>query len=107
MELTAAVAILVAAIAPFIVAIFTHPTMQPTIKRAIAGGIAVVLAVIVSIATGKITGVPSDWITGLTWIIVTAAIIVSMAQGFYAAWKPAVEKVERATSLEQPKGTDS
>ena len=99
MELTAAVAILVAAIAPFVVAIFTHPTMQPWIKRLIAGTVAVVLAIMVSIATGKITGVPADWISGLTWVIVTAAVIVSLADGFYRAWKPAVKAVESATAL--------
>lgn len=99
MELTAAIAILVAAIAPFITAVLTHPTMQPTLKRLIAAGVAVVLALVVSIATGKITGVPADWVSGLTWVLVTAAVIVSMAQGFYNAWKPAVEKVEAATSI--------
>lgn len=99
MELTAAVAIIAAAIAPFIVAIFTHPTMQPWIKRLISGGIAAVLGIIVAMATGQISGVPADWIAGLTWVLVSTAIIISLGQGFYGAWKPAVEKVEKATSL--------
>jgi len=103
MELTAAVAIIVAAIAPFIVAIFTHPTMRPEIKRFIAGGIAVVLGIVVAMATGKISGVPADWISGLTWVLVSTAIIISLAQGFYGAWKPAVKVVEKATSLERDK----
>jgi drug/metabolite transporter (DMT)-like permease len=100
MELTAAVAIIVAAIAPFIVAIFTHPSMKPSLKRGIAGGVAVLLGIVVAGATGKITGLPGDWVAGLTWILVTSAVIISLAEGFYAAWKPAVEKVEKATSLE-------
>lgn len=100
MELTAAVAIIVAAIAPFITAIFTHPKMTDGLKRLTAGAVAVVLGIVVALATGKITGVPADWISGLTWVLVSIAIIVSLAQGFYAAWKPAVEKVEQATSLD-------
>jgi len=99
MELTAAVAIIVAAIAPFIVAIFTYPGMADWLKRLIAGAVSVALGIIVAIATGKITGVPADWISGLIWVLVTVAIIISLAQGFYAAWKPAVKIVEAKTSL--------
>ena len=99
MELTAAVAIIVAAIAPFIVAIFTYPGMADWLKRLIAGAVSVALGIIVAIATGKITGVPADWISGLIWVLVTVAIIISLAQGFYAAWKPAVKALEAKTSL--------
>ena len=98
MELTAAVAIIAAAIAPFIVAIFTRPDMSPTTKRLIAGGISVVLGIVVAIATGRISGVPADWISSLTWVLVSVAIIISLAQGFYGAWKPAVKAVEAKTS---------
>lgn len=100
MELTAAVAIIVAAIAPFIVALLTHPGMADPLKRLIAGGVAVALGIIVAIATGRISGVPADWISGLTWILASTAIVISLAQGFYGAWKPAVKRFEAATSVQ-------
>lgn len=98
MELTAAIAIIVAAIAPFITALFTRPNMSASTKRLIAGGVAVALGAVVAIATGKVSGVPAEWIASLTWLLVTAAIVVSLAQGFYRAFQGTVKTVEITTS---------
>lgn len=98
MELTAAIAIIVSAIAPFVTALFTRPDMSATTKRMIAGGIAAVLGAVVAIVTGKVSGVPAEWIASLTWLVITAAVVVSLAQGFYRAFQGTVKTVEIATS---------
>lgn len=94
MELTAAIALLVAAIAPFITALFTRPNLSDGKKRAVAGLVAIVLAVLTTVASGTIQGTPPEWSAGVSWFLVSAAIIIAAAQAFYAAWKPAVEVVE-------------
>ena len=100
MELTAAVAVIVAACAPFVVALLSRPDMKPGTKRAISIGVAVVLGVIVAIATRQIDGVPEAWSATLAQALIAAAIIVSLAQGYYRAFLDAVKAVEAASSPE-------
>ena len=98
MELTAAVAILVAVVAPFVIAVITRPTWTPDQKRNTALIVAVVLGVIVAVATGRIEQIPAIVTSWLAQGTIVIGIVVSLAQGFYQALKPAVVKVEAATS---------
>lgn len=98
MTLAAAIALIAAALAPFITAIFVHPDLSPTKKRLIAGAIAVVLGIIVAIATGQIVGVPQTWIDNISWGLISIGIVVSISQGFYKAWKGTVDKLAAKTS---------
>ena len=99
MELTAAIALLTAALTPFIVAVFTRPDLTPARKRLIAGAVAVALAVIVAVATRAIEGVPLEWSAWTGRFLIALGVIVSMAQGFYRAFKDAVDAVEGGVSL--------
>lgn len=98
MTLAAAIALIAAALAPFITAIFTHPNLSPTKKRLIAGGIAVVLGLLVAVATGQIVGVPQNIIDQLSWVLISIGVVVSISQGFYKAWKGTVDKLAAKTS---------
>ena len=98
MELTAAIAVIVAAIAPFITALFTRPDLSDGVKRLIAAGVAVVLGAIVAIVTGQIEGVPPSAIDWITRILIGVGIVISLAQGFYSQFKDPVRKLEAATS---------
>ena len=99
MELTAAIALLVAALTPFIVAVFTRPDLSPARKRLIAGAVAVALAVIVTVATRAVEGVPLELSEWMARLLIALGVIVSMAQGFYGAFKDAVDAVEGGVSL--------
>lgn len=103
MEITAAIAVIVAAIAPFVTATLTRPDMDPTRKRVIAGGIAVTLGVIVAVAMGMLEGVPLAWQQWAASILVSVAIVVGLAQGFYAQFKPAVQTVEARWDIYEPR----
>ena len=98
MELTAAVAILVAVVAPFLIAVITRPTWTPDQKRNTALIVAVVLGVIVAVATGRIEQIPAIVTSWLAQGTIVIGIVVSLAQGFYQALKPLVAKVEVVTS---------
>ena len=98
MELTAAIAVIVAAIAPFITALFTRPGLADNTKRLIAAGVAVVLGAVVAVATGQIEGAPPELTGWLVRVLVAIAIVVSLAQGFYNQFKGPVRKLESATS---------
>jgi drug/metabolite transporter (DMT)-like permease len=98
MDLTAALAVILAALVPFVAAVFTRPDMSATQKRIIAGSIAAGLGVIVAVTTGKVTGVPSQWIDSLTWLLVTVAVVISLAQGYYSAFKGMVKSLEVKTT---------
>lgn len=98
MTLLAAIALITSALAPFITAIFTHPELSPGRKRFIAGCVAVVLGVVVAIATGQISGVPQGFVDWLAWALVSIGVVISVSQGFYRAWKDAVDKVAAKTS---------
>ena len=102
MELTAAVAILVAVVAPFVIAVITRPTWTPDQKRNTAIGVAVVLGIIVAVATGRIEQIPATVTSWLAQGIIVIGIVVSLAQGFYQALKGTVVKVEVATSPPVP-----
>lgn len=97
MALSAAIAVIVAAIAPFITALLTYPGMASWLKRLTAGVVALVLGTVVAIATGQIAGAPPGLVDLLASWIVTVAIIVSLAQGYYAVFKDAAKKLEAAT----------
>ena len=98
MDLTAAIAVIVAAIAPFITALFTRPGLADNTKRLIAAGVAVVLGAVVAVATGQIEGAPPELTGWLVRVLVAIAIVVSLAQGFYNQFKGTVRKLESATS---------
>jgi SNF family Na+-dependent transporter len=98
MELTAAVAILVAVVAPFVIALITRPDWSPDKKRTTAIIVAVVLGVIVAVATGRIAQIPATIQSWVAQGVIVVGIIVSLAQGFYQALKGAVSTVEAATS---------
>jgi protein-S-isoprenylcysteine O-methyltransferase Ste14 len=98
LSVSAAVAIIAAALAPFITALFTSPKMSPAARRFIAGVVAVVLGLVVAVGTGLLVGVPPEVVAWTAQALVTVAIVVSLAQGFYAQWKGAVDKLDRATS---------
>lgn len=102
MTLAAAIAVIAAAIAPFITALFARKDLTPTQKRIVAGVVAIVLGTLVAIATGQITGVPQSWIDWLSWVLVSIGLVISLAQGFYRAWKGTLEKVEGSKPPEQP-----
>lgn len=99
MEFSASVAIIVAAIAPFITALFTNPNMSDTRKRVIAGLVSLLLGMLVAVGSGLVEGVPQE---AVDWVVRVAAIIgivVGLSQGFYKQFKPAVETVEQATTM--------
>ncbi len=98
MTLAAAIALIAAALAPFITAVLTHPDLSPTKKRLIAGAVAVVLGCLVAVATGQITGVPQNIIDWLTWALVSIGSVIFISQGFYKAWKGAVDKLQAKSS---------
>lgn len=97
MELTAAIAVLVAALVPWGTALLTHPTMAPWLKRSLAAGVAVILGTVVALATGQIEGAPAELAATLGRWLVTVAIVISLAQGYYAAFKDGVKRVEQVT----------
>jgi SNF family Na+-dependent transporter len=98
MELTAAVTILVAVVAPFVIAVITRPTWTPDQKRNTAIIVAVVLGVIVAVATGRVEQIPATVTSWLAQGIIVVGVVVSLAQGFYQALKGTLTKVEAATS---------
>ncbi len=98
MELTAAVAILVAVVAPFVIAVITRPDWSPDKKRNTAIVVAVVLGMIVAIATGRIEQIPATVQSWVSQAVIVVGIVVSLAQGFYQALKGTLTKVESATS---------
>lgn len=98
MELTAAVAILVAVVAPFVIAVITRPAWTPDQKRNTAIVVAVVLGVIVAVATGRVEQIPASVTSWLAQGIIVVGVVVSLAQGFYQALKGIVGRVEVATS---------
>lgn len=98
MELTAAVAILVAVVAPFVIAVIVRPTWTPDQKRNAAIVVAVVLGVIVAVATGRIEQIPATVASWTAQGIIVVGVVVSLAQGFYQALKGTLTKVEVATS---------
>ena len=98
--LSAAVAVLVAVVAPFVVAILVRPGMSPARKRGISGAVSVGLGVIVAVITGQIEGIPSTVRAWLTQTVLTVGIVVSLAQGYYRALKDPVDAVEALTSGE-------
>lgn len=97
MELTAAIAVLAAALVPWGTALLTHPTMAGWLKRALAAVVAVALGTVVALATGQIEGAPDAVVASLGRWLVTVAIVVSLAQGYYAAFKDGVQKLEAGT----------
>ena len=98
MTLLAAIALIASALAPFITAVFTHPELSPARKRLIAGCVAFVLGVVVAIATGQISGVPQGFVDWLGWALISIGVVISVSQGFYHAWKDAVDNVAAKTS---------
>ncbi len=98
MTLLAAIALIAAAIAPFITAVFTHPELSAPRKRAVAGAVSVILGSVVAIATGQISGVPQSVIDWLTWLLVSIGVVISISQGFYRAWKGTVDNLSAKTS---------
>lgn len=98
MTFTAALALLVAAVAPFVVAIITRPQWSADVKRYVAGGVCVVLGLVAAVGTGAIDGIPDSWQAWTVRIVVAAGIVVSLGQGFYQVFKPLVDKLEAATT---------
>lgn len=76
-----------------------HAPRRLLAHRRIAGAVAVALAVIVAVATSAIEGVPLEWSAWTGRFLVALGVIVSMAQGFYRAFKDAVDAVEGGVSL--------
>ena len=103
MELTAAIAVIIAAaIVPFGTALLTRPDMPAARKRVLAGVVALVAAAIVTVATGQVEGLPPSLVAWSARALVVAGIIVSLAQGYYRAFKGAVDRIEAATSPAAP-----
>lgn len=102
MQLSAAVAILTAVVAPFLIAVITRPDWTSVRKRYVALAVCVVLGVIVAVATGQIAGVPGTVQAWVQQFIIDVGIVVSLAQGFYMALKDPVAKVEAKTSPSTP-----
>ena len=98
LTVSAAIAIIVAALAPFVTALLTNPTMDARLRRFIAGAVAVVLGVVVAVATGLVVGVPPELVAWLAQVLITVAIVVSLAQGFYAQFKGSVDKLDAKSS---------
>lgn len=105
LTVSAAVATIAAALAPFVTALFTNPNMDARLRRLIAGAVAVVLGAVVAVATGLVVGVPPELVAWLAQLLITVAIVISLAQGFYAQWKGSVDKLDAKTSgVEPPTG---
>lgn len=98
MELSAAIAVVVAAIAPFITALFTNPAMSARTRRIIAGVVCLLLGVVVAVATGLIQEVPPDIVAWLGRVIVITAIVIGLAQGFYSQFKGSVDAVDEGST---------
>lgn len=98
MELSAAVAILMAVVAPFIVAVVTRPDWSSEKKRNAALIVSGVMGAIVAVATGKIAQIPDNVESWFAQGVVVIGIVVSLAQGFYQVLKDPVTKVEALTS---------
>lgn len=106
LTLTAAISVIVAALVPFVAAIFTRPDMSATRKRVVAIAVAVVVAAVVAIATRSIEGVPESWSTTVASVVIAVGVIVSLAQGYYRAFKDAVKSLESATSSTPKRALD-
>ena len=87
LTVSAAVATIAAALAPFVTALFTNPNMDARLRRLIAGAVAIVLGAVVAVATGLVVGVPPELVAWLAQLLITVAIVISLAQGFYAQSK--------------------
>lgn len=98
MELTVAVAILGAVVAPFVIAAIARPDWSSDKKRNLAVIVCVVLGVVVAVATGKIDAIPptvQDWVAQG---VIAVGIVTSLAQGFYQALKTQVVAFEAKTT---------
>lgn len=98
MEFMAAIAVIVAVLSPFITALFTKPHMSDNRKRLIAGSVSVVLGLLVALGSGQIVGVPQEVQDWVIRVIVVVGIVVSLAQGFYKQFRPAVKSFEAKTT---------
>lgn len=98
MELTAAVAILVSVVAPFIIAWITRPEWSSVKKRNTAIIVSVILGVIVAVATGQITQIPPTVVSWVQQFVIVVGVVVALAAGYYRVLKDPVAKFERATS---------
>ena len=98
MELTAAIAVLVAVVAPFAVAVITRPDWSADKKRTTAIIVSVVLGIVVAIATGQVAKVPVTVVSWVQYGVIVVGGIVSLAQGFYKALQTPVTALEAATT---------
>ena len=96
MTLAAAIALIASALAPFVTALLAREDLSPNRKRLIAGAVATVLGALTAVATGQLTGVPQGVIDWLAWALVSIGIVISLAQGFYQAFKGTTANLKAA-----------
>lgn len=96
MSALAALALLASIVTPFITALFTKPDMQASTKRLIAAGVAIVLGIVTAIVTGQFSWASEDLVQSVTTALVTAGVVMALAQGFYSQFKDAVKGIEDA-----------
>lgn len=98
MEITAAITIVTAVVAPYLIALLVRPNWTAEKKRNISLAVCGVLGVIVAIATGQIEGIPDTVKSWVSQLVIIVGVVVSLSQGFYKALKTSVDVVEVATS---------
>lgn len=98
MELTAALGLIAAVVAPFVVALIVRPTWSADAKRNTAIGASVGLGVLAAVATGVIHGIPESVTTTVARGAIDVGIVVSLGQGFYKALKTPVDALAAKTS---------
>ena len=98
MELMAAVAVLASIVAPALVAVIVRPDWSAGRKRNAALAVSVALGVVVAVASGRIVGVPESIVSWVGQVVIAVGIVVSLAQGYYAALKGPLDALSVATS---------
>lgn len=102
MELTAAIAVLVSVVAPFMIAWITRPDWTADKKRRVAIIVSLVLGLIVAVATGQIEKIPATIVYWVQYVIIVVGVIVALTQGFYKSLQTPVAAFEAATSPGTP-----
>lgn len=102
MDLSAAVAVIVGVLLPFVVAVAIRPTWSPERKRTVTLAICVVVGVLVAVVTGRVEGIPAEVLAWGRQAVVTVAVVITVTQGIYRGLKDPVDKLAAATSVPAP-----
>ena len=94
MTIQAAMLVIVALAATIVTAIYNKPDWSEDKKRNASVVIAAFLGAVYAIVTRQVSGIPNDIVDGISYIIISAAFVITAAQGFYRAFKTPLSALE-------------